>query len=118
MANYWRWPVCSKAPNYQDGDLELVAFRYDPAARAWRSAGRVFDNTLNNFALKLPTGEWMMSRRASDRSVSILVGGVKSIDDWREIPFSPYRTAGGGMPEEPCWWLLPNGSILGAFRDT
>lgn len=107
-----------EAPNYQDGDLELVAFRFDPAKQAWQSAGRVFDNALNNFApQKLPTGEWMMSRRASDRSVSILIGGVKAIDDWRVIPFSPYRTAGGGMPEEPCWWLLPSGHIVGAFRD-
>ena len=107
-----------EAPNYQDGGLELVAFRYDPAKQTWQSAGRVFDNALNNFApQKLPTGEWMMSRCASDRSVSILVGGVKAIDDWRVIPFSTYRTAEGGMPEEPCWWLLPSGSIVGAFRD-
>jgi hypothetical protein len=107
-----------EAPNYQDGDLELVAFRFDPAKGAWQSAGRVFDNALNNFApQKLPTGEWMMSRRASDRSVSILIGGVKAIDDWRVIPFSSYRAAEGGMPEEPCWWLLPSGNIVGAFRD-
>ena len=106
-----------EAPNYQDGDLELVAFRYDPAKQAWQPAGRVFDNALNNFApQKLPSGEWMMSRRASDRSVSILIGGVKAIDDWRVIPFSAYRTE-GGMPEEPCWWLLPDNNIVGAFRD-
>jgi hypothetical protein len=107
-----------EAPNYQDGDLELVAFRLDPTKQAWQSAGRVFDNALNNFApQKLPAGEWMMSRRASDRSVSILIGGVKAIDDWQVIPFSTYRTAEGGMPEEPCWWLLPSGNIVGAFRD-
>src|SRR5690606_10948206 len=76
------------------------------------------DNALNNFApKKLPTGEWMMSRRASDRSVSLLIGGVAAIDDWQVIPFSAYRLLDGGVPEEPYWWSLPDGHLVGLFRD-
>jgi hypothetical protein len=107
-----------EAPAFHDGDLELVAFRWDKTAATWQSVGRVFDNALNNFApKKLATGEWMMSRRASDRSVSMLIGGLKSIDDWQVVPFSAYRLPGGGAPEEPYWWLLPDGAIVGLFRD-
>jgi BNR repeat-like domain len=107
-----------EAPGYSGGDLELVAFRWQAEQDAWQPAGRVFDDALNNFPpKKLPTGEWMMSRRASDRSVSILIGGLKAIDDWQVIPFSSYRLPGGGSPEEPCWWTLPGGEIVGLFRD-
>jgi len=107
-----------EAPGYSGGDLELVAFRWQAEQAAWAPVGRVFDDALNNFPpKKLPSGEWMMSRRASDRSVSILIGGLKAIDDWRVIPFSSYRLPGGGSPEEPCWWTLPGGEIVGLFRD-
>ncbi len=107
-----------EAPGYNGGALELLAFRWDPASGEWQSAGRVFDNALNNFPpKKLPGGEWMMSRRASDRSVSLLIGGVKSLADWRVVPFSSYRAEGGGRPEEPYWWTLPGGKIVGLFRD-
>ncbi len=107
-----------EAPAYNGGALELVAFRWDGTKSEWQPAGRVFDNALNNFApKKLPTGEWMMSRRASDRSVSLLIGGVAGIDQWQVIPFSNYRLPGGGAPEEPYWWVLPDGAIVGLFRD-
>jgi BNR repeat-like domain len=107
-----------EAPAYDGGQLELVAFRWNAEKETWQPAGRVFDNALNNFApKKLPTGEWMMSRRASDRSVSLLIGGVKAIDDWRVVPFSTYALADGGRPEEPFWWTLPSGAIVGVFRD-
>jgi hypothetical protein len=107
-----------EAPGYSGGHLELVAFRWNAAENAWQPAGRVFDNAMNNFApKKLATGEWMMSRRASDRSVSLLIGGTKALDDWQVVPFSSYRTADGAAPEEPYWWTLPGGSIVGLFRD-
>jgi hypothetical protein len=107
-----------EAPGYDGGKLELVAFRWNGQQNAWQPAGRVFDNAMNNFAPKrLPTGEWMMSRRASDRSVSLLIGGVKSLDAWRVVPFSAYRAADGSRPEEPYWWVLPGGAIVGLFRD-
>ena len=107
-----------EAPAYNGGDLELVAFRWNASEDQWQPAGRVYDNALNNFApKKLPSGEWMMSRRASDRSVSLLIGGVNAIDDWQVIPFSAYRLPGGGAPEEPYWWTLPDGNLVGLFRD-
>lgn len=107
-----------EAPAFHDGDLKLLAFRWNRDQRRWDAAGEVFDNTLNNFApKKLASGEWMMSRRASDRSVSMLIGGLKSLDDWQSIPFSNYRLSDGGAPEEPYWWTLPGGEIVGMFRD-
>jgi hypothetical protein len=59
----------------------------------------------------------MMSRRAGDRSVSIMIGGVKAIDDWRVVPFSAYTMDDGGRPEEPFWWTLPDKNLVGLFRD-
>jgi hypothetical protein len=107
-----------EAPAFHDGDLELVAFRWHKDDAVWQPAGRVFDNALNNFAPeKIASGEWMMSRRASDRSVSMLIGGVKAIDDWQDVPFSAYRLPGGGAPEEPHCWMLPGGALVGLFRD-
>jgi BNR repeat-like domain len=107
-----------EAPGYDGGQLELVAFRWKSDQNTWQPAGRVFDDALNNFApKKLPSGEWMMSRRASDRSVSLLIGGVSAIDDWQVIPFSAYRLSGGGSPEEPYWWTIGGGAIVGVFRD-
>jgi hypothetical protein len=107
-----------EAPAFHDGDLELVAFRWNREAHTWQPAGRVFDNTLNNFAPeKIATGEWMMSRRASDRSVSMLIGGVQALDNWQVVPFSAYRLPEGGAPEEPHCWMLPDGAIVGLFRD-
>jgi len=95
-----------------------VAFRWDPEQEKWNAAGQVFDNALNNFApKKLATGEWMMSRRDSDRNVSMLIGGLKALDEWQVIPFSKYRLPDGGAPEEPYWWTLPGGEIVGMFRD-
>jgi len=107
-----------EAPAFHDGDLKLMAFRWNSELDAWESAGEIFDNALNNFApKKLASGEWMMSRRASDRSVSMLIGGIKAVDDWQVIPFSKYRLPDGGAPEEPYWWTLPGGEIVGMFRD-
>ncbi len=107
-----------EAPAFHDGDLKLVGFRWNRQLGQWESAGQVFDDALNNFApKKLGSGKWMMSRRASDRSVSMLIGGLKSIDDWQVIPFSKYRLPDGGAPEEPYWWTLAGGEIIGMFRD-
>lgn len=107
-----------KAPGYAGDGLELVAFRWDSKSNSWGSAQRVLDNAMNNFPpKKLPTGEWMMSRRAGDRSVSLMIGGVKAIDDWRVVPFSSYTMDDGGRPEEPFWWILPDNNLVGLFRD-
>ena len=108
-----------EAPGYSGGELDLVAFRWDAGKDAWLPAGMIYPNAMNNFAPKLlPSGEWMMSRRATDRSVSLLVGGVKGIDQWEVVPFSTYKLKSGGRPEEPYWWVLPDGhNLVGLFRD-
>jgi hypothetical protein len=107
-----------KGPGYAGDGLELVAFRWNAKSKSWGPAQRILDNAMNNFPpKKLPTGEWMISRRASDRSVSIMIGGVKAIDDWRVVPFSAYTMDDGGRPEEPFWWTLPDKNLVGLFRD-
>ncbi len=58
-----------------------------------------------------------MTRRASDRSVSLLTGGIKAINDWRVIRYSSFQLKDGSRPEEPYWWILPNGDLVALFRD-
>ena len=107
-----------EAPGYHGGDLELVAFRWNQERGGWESAGRVWNNALNNFPPKrLPTGEWMMTRRASDRSVSLLTGGIKAINNWRVSQPSSFQRSDGNRPEEPYWWILPDGDLVALFRD-
>lgn len=98
--------------------LELLSYIWNGDAGEWEREGVVFDNAINNFPpQKLPSGEWMMSRRESNRGVSFLVGGVESISDWRMVPFSGYGRTDGLRPEEPCWTALPDDNLAGLFRD-
>lgn len=99
--------------------LQLEAFSWNAAGEAWQPQGVISDNTINNFApKKLPDGQWMMSRRTWQRDVSMLVGGVEAIDQWAEYPLTSYNTEGGFLPEEPYWYLLPDGeNIVGLFRN-
>lgn len=103
------------APGYSGPGLKLVAYEWTDDG--WKKHGLVADDSMNNFPPKqLPTGEWMMSRRDSKRQVSMLLGGVKAFDDWRIQPVSEYK--GLQKPEEPYWYVLPDGkSIVGLFRD-
>lgn len=99
--------------------LELRAFRFDENADKWLDAGIVMNDTINNFPpRKLRTGDWLMSRRKHDyktAGVEFLVGGVKSIDDWRSYPV--FGSASELKAEEPEWWALPNGDLCAVFRD-
>ncbi len=106
-----------QAPGYAGEGLNLEAFRWDEAAGKWRTKGLVFPDSLNNFPpKKLPSGEWMMTRRDHDRQVSVMVGGVKAFNDWRVHPMAAYD--GDGRPEEPYWYVLPDGqTIVGLIRD-
>ncbi|QDU80203.1 hypothetical protein Pla110_19270 [Polystyrenella longa] len=107
-----------EAPSFNGGDLELVASIWDIDKQSWSEPQLIFDDALNNFPpKKLATGEWMMSKRSAKRDVSILIGGVKAIDDWKEFPLSTYKADGGGKPEEPFWWKLPDDNLVGLFRD-
>ncbi len=97
--------------------LQLRAFRLDAENETWQDIGLVYDNAINNFPPKrLPDGEWMMSRRTYDRDVFMLLGGVKSIARWETWPVVTFDD-GGFLPEEPYWWILPDGNLLALFRD-
>jgi hypothetical protein len=99
--------------------LELRAFKYNAALEKWEDIGVVHENTINNFApKKVATGEWMMSRRKYDYTTSgveFLIGGVKSITDWKSYPV--LGSANELAAEEPYWWVLPDNNIVALFRD-
>ena len=105
------------APGYAGEGLSLEAFRYDSDANAWRAHGTVLDDTLNNFPPKrLPSGQWMMTRRDSKRQISVIVGGVEAFDDWTIRDVATYDE--GQKPEEPYWYILPDGrTLVGLLRD-
>lgn len=105
------------APGYAGEGLSLEAFRWDAATETWVAHGTALDDSLNNFPpKKLPTGEWMMTRRDHKRQVSVMIGGVGAFDQWRIRPLAGY--GGKGRPEEPYWYLLPDGkNIVGLIRD-
>ncbi len=108
-----------EAAGFFGPSLELRAFRWDGEAGEWEDIGVVFDNTINNFPPKrLPTGEWMMSRRTYDYSetgVHFIVGGVEALDDWESFPV--LGSADALSAEEPYWWELPDGNHAAVFRD-
>ena len=103
------------APGYPGPGLSLEAFRWNGAK--WVARGTVLDDSMNNFPPKrLPSGEWMMTRRDHQRQVSVMIGGTKAFNDWRINPLAAYD--GNGRPEEPYWYILPDGkTIAGLIRD-
>ena len=105
------------APGYPGEGLSLEALRWDEPADQWVAHGTVLDDAMNNFPpKKLPSGEWMMTRRDHLRQVTVLVGGVEGFDRWTVHPMAAYD--GEGRPEEPYWYILPDGkSIVGLIRD-
>lgn len=98
--------------------LALHAFRLQPDGESWQNTGVIADNTINNFPpLKLPTGEWMMSRRPHDykqTGVHFLIGGAK-INEWESFPV--LGTSTELSAEEPLSWVLPDGNLVALFRD-
>ncbi|MCB1077907.1 MAG: hypothetical protein KDM64_08790, partial [Verrucomicrobiae bacterium] len=56
-----------EAAGFFGPSLALRAFRYLADQDAWEDAGIVANNAINNFPpKKLPSGDWMMSRRTYD----------------------------------------------------
>lgn len=109
-----------EAAGFFGESLELRAFRWDEKNQIWVDYALVYDNAINNFPpKKLPTGEWLMSRRShdySEKGVDFLVGGTKAIDQWESYPVLGSNTELGA--EEPYWWILPDGkSLMALFRD-
>ncbi|MCY4593232.1 MAG: exo-alpha-sialidase [Bryobacterales bacterium] len=105
------------APGYPGPGLSLEAFRWDSDAGGWVDHGRVLDDAINNFPPKrLPDGRWMMSRRDHQRQVTMAVGGIQGFDQWEIHPMASYNS--GGQPEEPYWYVLPDGkNVVGLIRD-
>ncbi len=103
------------APGYAGLGLSLETFRWN--GTKWVAHGTVLDDSMNNFPPKrLPSGEWMMTRRDHQRQVSVMIGGTKAFNDWRINPLAAYD--GNGRPEEPYWYILPDGkTIVGLIRD-
>lgn len=100
--------------------LQLHAWEWQPKARAWKPLGMIADGAINNFPpAKMPNGEWGMICRGPDyrRDVFMLSGGIESPSAWKRSPIVTEAPADGFRPEEPDWWTLPDGRLLGLFRD-
>lgn len=111
-------------PEYTGPGLALYAYELQPgkpgaAPPVWKRLGLVYDDALNNFEpQKLPTGEWLMSRRNGKADVSVMIGGTKAIDQWTLIPMVAYEGEAGFKPEEPVSYLLPDKkNLVFLFRD-
>lgn len=105
------------APGYPGKGLSLEAFRWDNTRDKWVAHGTVLDDAMNNFPpRKLPSGQWMMSRRDHRRQVSVMIGGIESFDQWEIRPLASYDSK--ARPEEPYWYVLPDGrNLVGLIRD-
>ena len=98
--------------------LDLRSYIWNSRNASWEFEGIVFDDTINNFPpKKLATGDWMMTRRTSARTISFLVGGQDSISDWEVIPYSIKDREDGLKPEEPFWYTLQDGNLVALARD-
>jgi len=109
-----------EAAGFFGPSLALRAFRWNGSARKWEDMGVVQENAINNFPpKKLPGGEWGMSRRMHDYTksgVQFLIGGVEAVDQWQSFPV--VRAGESSLKaEEPVWWALPDGNLMGLFRD-
>lgn len=104
-----------------DKDLQLVAFAWNKAGDTWTEKGVLHQDAINNFSpQKLSTGEWMVTRRDARFNVTMLIGGVKSLTDWRVVPvvdrLAAVRTS-KFSPDEPVCWEQDDGTLIAAIRD-
>lgn len=98
--------------------LKLMAWEWQSETQTWKELGVMMEDAINNFPpQKMPNGEYGMLRRDHERKVSMMFGGVTSPLDWKAVPLVAYQSADGFRPEEPDWWSLPDGRLLGLFRD-
>ena len=47
----------------------------------------------------------------------MLSGGIESPSSWVRSPIVTESSGDGFRPEEPDWWTLPDGRLIGLFRD-
>jgi hypothetical protein len=101
-----------------DKELELLAYAWDEAGGAWRLERKLYVDAINNFApQKLPSGDWIVTRRDSRFNVSMLIGGRTALDDWQCFPLVRLDEVEGFRPDEPIFWQLADGTLLALFRD-
>ena len=101
-----------------DKDLQLQAYRWDKATERWKFKGKLYDDAINNFPpQRLPNGDWILTRRDARFHVSMLIGGRRSLDDWKSFPVTGAGNGGRFRPDEPVFWPLPDGTLLGLYRD-
>jgi hypothetical protein len=106
-----------RAPGYSGAGLALHAFEWEKSTGKWKHLGIAYENTLNNFPpAKLPSGEWMMSRRDSSQNVHIMYGGTKAYNQWESVPVVKYGRT-DFRAEEPGWWVLPDNKLAALYRD-
>jgi hypothetical protein len=109
-----------EAKGFFGAGLALHAFRWDKDTQNWKHHGLVKKNAINNFPpKKLPSGEWLMSRRSFDyveKGVDFMVGAEERFDQWEVYPV--FGTSTHLEAEEPYWWILPdNENLMALFRD-
>lgn len=98
--------------------LKLLAYRYDPTANSWSLEHKLYDNAINNFPpQQLADGNWVLTRRDSRFNVSVLIGGVRALNDWHVFPVVEVAEVPGFRPDEPIFWPLENGHLYALFRD-
>ena len=96
--------------------LELRGYRWNEDSNGWDAPMLIAPDTINNFPPKrLPSGDWMMSRRNHNMKKSMLVGGVAAPDNWSTVTVPVPRD--GAALDEPFWWTLPDGVLAAVFRD-
>lgn len=102
-----------------DKELKLQAYQYDGKTGEWKFRATLFDDAINNFApQKLPsTGDWILTRRDSRFNVSVLIGGRKSLTDWKAYPVVGVGEVKGFRPDEPIFWPLEGGTLFALYRD-
>ena len=99
-------------------ELELWAYRWNAQANKWEFLSKVYDNAINNFPpQKLPTGDWILTRRDARFNVTILIGGRSALDSWQAYPVVKIGEVKGFRPDEPIFWLMPDKSLNALFRD-
>lgn len=101
-----------------DKELVLQAYAWDKTSGTWKFRSKIYDNAINNFPpQKLPTGDWILTRRDSRFNVTILIGGAKRLDEWEAFPVVKTGEVKGFRPDEPIFWLMPDQTLNALFRD-
>ncbi|MCA9174811.1 MAG: exo-alpha-sialidase [Planctomycetales bacterium] len=99
-------------------ELQLQAYGWNESQQRWEFASKIYDNAINNFPpQRLPSDQWILTRRDARFNVSILIGGDSGLDRWEAYPVVRLNEVKGFRPDEPIFWLLPDQRLSALFRD-